>query len=206
MLKSFILFNYLWEKRVPGAGEASRSFLMLKCFSPFLSSILSGVKRSNSLDFCHHVQLPVDIHAHTLTSIQHRLRCKDPHFHPLPQVWEISSRIFPRSQTAVNFSGSDWITRSQCCLYTLYFLLYPSNSRGLFAQRDYYLLLSRTVYWGLFQGATSSCPPDGLDTSALDQVFIYPGGWPLHSRHYHWAHIRINLSGRRTSTHLDTTW
>ena len=119
-------------------------------------------EKKKSLDFHHYVKLPVDLRAHIPTSLlQHRLRHKDPHSQPPPQMWEMSSlwldhrkwSLYVGRLTAVRlqlaFPGSIWLN----------FLLYLSNGRGLLVQRLHDFLLSRSDCCGLFWNVTSICPP-----------------------------------------------
>ena len=128
---------------------------MFQVYSP-------GYGRKKSLDFHHYVKLPVDLCAHIPTSLlQHRLRHKDPHSHPPPQMWEMSSlwldhrkwSLYVGRLTAVRlqlaFPGSIWLN----------FLLYLSNGRDLLVRRLHDFLLSRSDCCGLFWNVTSTCPP-----------------------------------------------
>ena len=46
-----------------------------------------GTEEKRLLNFYHYVKLPVDLRAHIPTSLlQHRLRHKDPHSQPPPQM------------------------------------------------------------------------------------------------------------------------
>ena len=121
-----------------------------------------GMKEKKSLDFHHYVKLPVGLRAHIPTSLlQHRLRHKDPHSHPPPQMWEMSSlwldhrkwSLYVGRLTAVRlqlaFPGYIWLN----------FLLYLSNGRGLLVRRLHDFLLSRSDCCGLFWNVTSTCPP-----------------------------------------------